>query len=119
MSERRRLVSQAEKGLFAELGIQARLLWRLLSDDRVNPLLKLLPMASFLYLLFPFDLLGPIDDAIVIWVAGTLFIEFCPEEVVEEHLAVLEAVKKTRSDQEPQIDEDDIIDAKYSAKDES
>lgn len=114
MADPRRLVSQSKDGLFTELGIQARLLFRLLSDGRVSPLLKLLPMASFLYLLFPFDLLGPIDDAFIIWLGATLFIELSPQDVVEEHRAALSPTKQSVDD-EPKIDEGDIIDAKYKA----
>ncbi len=115
MADPRRLVSSANGGLFDELGVQARLLMRLLADGRINPLLKLLPLVSFLYLLFPFDFLGPIDDALIIWLGSTLFIELSPQEIVEEHRAVLSPAKKAAADQEPKIDEGDIIDAKYRA----
>ena len=115
MADRRRLISQPNGGLFAGLGVQVQLLFRLLRDSRVNPLLKLLPMASFLYLLSPFDVLGPVDDAFIIWLGGTLFIELSPQDVVEEHRAALSPSKKPAADQEPKIDEGDIIDAKYKA----
>ena len=114
MADPRRLVSQPKEGLFAELGIQARLLIRLLADRRVNPLLKLLPAAFVLYLLSPFDFPGPIDDAFIIWLGSTLFIELSPQDVVEEHRADLSPTRKS-ADEEPKIDEGDIIDAKYKA----
>lgn len=116
MANPRRLVSEPDNGLFAELGVQARLLMRLLADRRVSPLLKILPIVSFLYLLFPFDFLGPVDDAIVIWLGATLFIELSPQEVVEEHRAALSPARKNGADKEPRIDEGDIIDADYRTK---
>ena len=109
----RRLISKPESGFLAELGVQARLLWRLMQDARVNPLLKLLPMISFLYLLFPFDFLGPVDDALVIWLGSTLFIELSPPEVVQEHRAALEPVHKKNEEIDPSIEEEDIIDADF------
>jgi uncharacterized membrane protein YkvA (DUF1232 family) len=110
----RRLVSKPDTGFFAELGIQARLLWRLTKDSRVNPLAKLLPIGSFLYLLFPFDFFGPIDDALVIWLGSTLFIELSPPEVVEEHRAILEKIHKPNGSSVAPIEAADIIDADYS-----
>lgn len=113
MPDNRRLVSRPETGLLAEIGVQARLIWRLLGDARVNPLLKLLPLGSFIYLLFPFDVFGPIDDALVLWLGGTLFIELAPPEVVEEYRAKLEAVHKAQEGAGEEVNEDDIIDATY------
>lgn len=117
MPKSRRLVSQSGEGFFSELGVQARLLWRLFSDPRINMLYKLLPMGSVLYLFFPFDFIGPIDDAFIIWLGSTLFIELCPPEVVEEHRAALQKVRKSKGDEKDQIDEGDIIDAKYKSND--
>lgn len=116
MPDPRRLVSRPQGSWFAELGVQARLVLRLISDRRVAPLLKLLPIGSLLYLLFPFDFLGPVDDALIIWLGGTLFIELCPPDVVEEHRAVLESVRNASKESEIQIDEGDIIDAQYETR---
>lgn len=113
MAKKRRLVSRPDTGPLAELGVQVRLIWRLLGDGRVNPLLKLLPLGSLLYLLFPFDALGPIDDALVLWLGGTLFVELAPPEVVEEYRASLEAVHKAKDEAGDDVKDDDIIDATY------
>ncbi len=113
MKKPRRLVSKPESGFFSRLGIQARLLWRLMQDSRISFFLKLLPIASFLYLLFPFDLLGPIDDALVIWLGSTLFIELSPPEVVQEHRAELEPITKKKEEIDPSIKEENIIDAEF------
>lgn len=110
----RRLVSKPDNGFFVRLGNQARLLWRLMQDDRVNPLYKLLPIGSFLYLLFPLDFFGPIDDALVIWLGSMLFIELIPPEVVQEHRAAIEPVSKAKEETDDSIEEKDIIDADFS-----
>jgi len=112
-NKQRRLVSKPDSGILAELGVQARLLWRLMGDARVSPLLKLLPVGSLFYLIFPFDVFGPIDDALVIWLGSTLFIEMAPLEVVEEHRAALEPVHKPPADGQDSVNEADIIDADY------
>lgn len=113
MAGKRRLVSRPDTGPLAELGVQARLVWRLLGDARVNPLLKLLPLGSLVYLVFPFDVLGPIDDALVLWLGGTLFIELAPPEVVDEHRAKLEPVRKAKDQSTADLKDEDIIEATY------
>lgn len=113
MADKRRLVSRPDTGLLAALGVQARLIWRLLGDARVNPLLKLLPLGSLIYLLFPFDVFGPLDDALVLWLGGTLFVELAPPEVVDEYRAKLEAVHKAQNTDANELKDEDIIDAIY------
>jgi hypothetical protein len=54
------------RGFFRQTALQVKLVWRLMRDRRVNPLLKLLPVATVVYLLFPDILPGPIDDAAVV-----------------------------------------------------
>ena len=114
--KKRRLVSQPDSGVLEQVGVHVRLLWRLLGDTRVNSLLKLLPAASLIYLLFPFDVFGPIDDALVIWLGSTLFVELAPLDVVEEHRAALEAIHKPKPDAEDGLNEDDIIEADYKTQ---
>lgn len=109
-------MSPAEGGWLTDLGIQARLVWRLLRDRRVPGLLKLMPLGALIYLFFPLDLIGPIDDAIVLWLGGTLFIELAPQEVVEEHRASLETVHKGKDQAARSQEEEDIIDADYRNK---
>lgn len=114
LKEPRRLVSKPDSGFIYELGVRGRLLWRLLRDERVSPLYKLLPIGSFLYLLNPFDVIGPVDDAFVIWLGSTLFIELAPPDIVQEHRAALESVRKAESANEQRIEDKDIIDADFS-----
>lgn len=110
----RRLVSKPDSGLIFELGIRARLVWRLIQDSRVSPLYKLLPLGSLLYLINPFDVIGPIDDAFIIWLGSTLFVELAPPEIVQEHRAELELVRKGESQADSTFEEQDIIDADFS-----
>jgi uncharacterized membrane protein YkvA (DUF1232 family) len=94
----KRSVVPQQGGLLKEFLKQAKLVGRLISDRRVNGLLKLIPIASIIYLVSPIDLvpglavplLGALDDAAVVWIGTTLFIELCPPDVVQEHRNALE-----------------------------
>ena len=94
MTTKKSPISIPNKGVFNELLQRGKLILRLLGDKRVNPLLKLLPVGSLVYLVFPLDFLpvNPVDDALVVWLGGFLFIELCPPDVVQEHMAVLNKV---------------------------
>lgn len=85
-------VSPRSGGFFQDIANRARLVGRLVLDPRVNPLIKLLPVGTLLYVVFP-DLLplNPVDDAFVIWLGTYFFVELCPKEVVQEHLRQLES----------------------------
>ena len=86
------IVPREGGGVFNELSIRVKLIIRLLLDGRVNPLLKLLPIGSLVYLFFPDIFFGPIDDALLIWLGSYLFIELCPDEIVQEHMDALTQV---------------------------
>ncbi|MDA1329891.1 MAG: hypothetical protein DWG76_02950 [Chloroflexi bacterium] len=112
---KRRLVSERQGDLFTNLGRDIRLIVRLMADGRVNTVLKLLPVFSLLYLISPLDFAIPlIDDALILWVGNTLFLELSPPEIVQEHRAAIETTIK--SDPPSPINEGDIIDAEYTAK---
>jgi uncharacterized membrane protein YkvA (DUF1232 family) len=85
-------ITPRDSGFFDNLTVQIKLILRLLGDRRVNPLLKLLPIGALAYLIIPDIALGPIDDALVIWLGSALFIELCPEEIVKEHRDALTSV---------------------------
>jgi uncharacterized membrane protein YkvA (DUF1232 family) len=82
-------------GMFRDLALRLKLIVRLMADRRVNPLLKLLPVASLVYLFFPFDLISIIpgvsalDDVAIVSLGAYLFVEFCPPNVVQEHMQQL------------------------------
>jgi hypothetical protein len=73
-------------GLFTGLSRTVRLVLRLLGDNRVNFFLKLLPISTLVYLISPLDAVVPVvDDALIIGIGTYVFIELCPQDVVEEH----------------------------------
>jgi hypothetical protein len=72
-------------GFITDLTQRIKLIVRLMGDSRVSIFLKILPVASLGYIIFP-DIPGPIDDATVVWLGTYLFVELCPPAVVQEHL---------------------------------
>lgn len=95
-------------GMLRELVLRLKLIGRLMSDGRVNLFLKLIPLASLAYLVFPFDLvsiipgISALDDVAIVSLGGYLFVELCPPAVVKEHMDEL---------QNNVEDTDDVIDA--------
>ncbi|UCF59865.1 MAG: hypothetical protein JSV37_08860 [Anaerolineaceae bacterium] len=85
-------ITPREPGFFDNLTLQIKLIWALFTDRRVNPLLKLLPIGALVYVFFPDIVIGPIDDALAIWLGSALFIELCPQEIVREHRDALTSV---------------------------
>lgn len=81
-----RSIKPSGAGFFEGISEQVKLVLRLMSDRRINLFLKALPLFSFIYLIFPDIAIGPFDDALIIWLGSYLFVELCPEEIVEEHL---------------------------------
>lgn len=75
---------------------QIKLIWRLLRDERVNPLLKILPLFSIVYLLFPDIVPGPFDDAVIIGLGLYTFVEMCPDDIVAEKRQELAAEARRR-----------------------
>jgi hypothetical protein len=103
-------------GVFFDLMNRVRLILRLIRDRRVSFLVKLLPIGSFFYLIVYPDLApGPIDDAAIIWLGMYAFVELCPPEVVEEHMAALDrhAGKREETSGSFSSTEDDVIDAEF------
>ncbi len=79
-------------GFWRETWIEVQLVWRLLRDPAVPFYLKLLPLATLLYLIFPLDLLpdaflglGQVDDLGLLLLGWRLFINLSPADRVEEH----------------------------------
>lgn len=97
-------------GVMRDFILRIKLIGRLMGDKRVNFLLKALPLVSVAYLFWPLDIvpavvlpfIGVLDDAAILWIGSTLFVELCPSEVVKEHMQTLHS----------NMDEvDDVIDA--------
>lgn len=86
-------------GMVAEILRNAKLFWKLLRDKRIPPWLKLIPLATVLYLFLPIDLfsdylfgLGQLDDLAIILLGIKLFIKLCPKDVVQQHLREIGSV---------------------------
>jgi len=86
-----------------------KLIYRLMMDPRVNALLKVLPVSSLLYFIFPDLMPGPIDDAIMLWLSTYLFVELCPPDIVDEHMREINRVI-TGEYRDINPDEEEIID---------
>jgi uncharacterized membrane protein YkvA (DUF1232 family) len=110
------LPKKANEGFFREFYSNLKLIFRLLKDKRVNFLLKILPVGALIYLLLPTDIfpLNPLDDALVIWLGGYLFIELCPQDIVQQHR---DALQSSLSDHENKEESpSDVIDGEFIDK---
>lgn len=110
-NNRRQLIANPQGGLMRNFVKQLKLIGRLMSDSRVSPFVKVLPIAALAYLISPVDLapgvvfpvIGALDDAAVLWIGSTLFVQLCPDNVVKEHMDDLDMIASG--------DSDDIVDA--------
>ncbi len=107
-------------GFLPELALKVKLILRLMADPRVNPIIKVLPVAAIVYWIVPTDLLPliPLDDAAILWLGGAMFIELCPQDVVQEHLNALreEAVRAELLKEQREggsTGDNNIVDAEY------
>jgi uncharacterized membrane protein YkvA (DUF1232 family) len=101
MSEKRpgKMIVPSQGGMLRDIVKRLKLVARLMGDGRVSLFLKVLPLASLAYLFWPLDLapavalpvIGVLDDAAILWIGSTLFVELCPPNVVKEHQAELES----------------------------
>ena len=106
-------------GFLQDLANRARLIGRLVMDSRVNPFLKILPVGALLYVVFP-DLLplNPVDDAFVLWLGTSLFVELCPHEVVQQHLQALQsAAPEGWQRTTPPGANEEVVDGEYQEQD--
>ncbi len=87
-----RPIIPSEGGFFENVSFRVKLIFRLLLDGRINPLIKLIPIGAALYLILPFDIPGPVDDVAILWAGAYFFVELCPPEIVKEHIDALESV---------------------------
>ena len=107
-----KLMTPPQGGMLRDFVTRLKLIGRLMTDRRVSIFVKLLPLASLAYLFSPVDLMpgvvlpviGALDDAAVLWIGSTLFVELCPPKVVEEHMNQL-------TDNTDDDSSNDIVDA--------
>jgi hypothetical protein len=101
-------------GVFNDLSNYFKLVFRLMTDRRVSPFLKILPVGTLVYFIVPDLVPGPIDDAVIIWMGTYLFIELCPPEVVAEHRAALDnIVPSTARDPKPDDEQEEVIEGEF------
>jgi hypothetical protein len=106
-------ITNPKGGVIQDFLLRIKLVLRLMADPRVNMLVKAIPVAAILYLLgFPDLAPGPVDDAGVIWFGMYLFVELCPPEVVEEHMAALKGASPDLW-QDQVSSSDEIIDVDF------
>ena len=117
MAEKRRIAESKNTGVFQDLLRQVKLVYKLMGDKRISFFLKLLPIASIVYLVSPVDLapglalpvIGALDDAAVLWLGTTLFLTLCPEEIVQEHKEAMDkVVNATWRDAQPETSKEII-----------
>lgn len=107
----RRLLVPPQGGMMKDFVKRLKLIGRLMGDSRISAFLKILPLASLAYLISPIDfapgavfpVIGALDDAAILWIGSTLFVELCPTNVVQEH--------KDSLDMESGGDTGEIVDA--------
>ena len=92
-----KLLVPPQGGMLRDFVNRLKLITRLMGDRRVSAFVKLLPLASLAYLFWPWDaipvipVIGALDDAAILWIGSTLFLELCPPNVVKEHRTELES----------------------------
>ncbi len=108
MTNQRKKMTAVDGNILKDMILRVKLITRLMGDSRVSGMIKLLPWGSLAYLLLPFDfipggmltVIGAADDVAVMWFGFSLFLELCPDDVVNEHIAELKGESY-----------DDIVDA--------
>jgi hypothetical protein len=119
-SQDNRPVKAPSSGFIGGLALRIKLIMRLMADKRVFPLLKLLPIGTLLYLVIPDIVIGPLDDAAVIGIGMTLFVELCPQHVVDEHMRALRPPAPpesgTSAQWKPPVD-DDVLEGDFHEAD--
>lgn len=110
--DKRAIRPARDSGFFQDVSNRFKLIFRLMADKRVSPLVKLLPIGSLVYFIVPDLVPGPIDDAVVLWLGTYVFVELCPPEVVKEHMNELSGIV-TSDWRDPVADQEEIVDADY------
>jgi uncharacterized membrane protein YkvA (DUF1232 family) len=97
-NNQRKMLVPPKGGMMKDFVKRLKLIGRLMGDSRISAFLKILPLASLAYLISPVDLapgavfpvIGALDDAAILWIGSTLFVELCPPNLVREHMDSLE-----------------------------
>jgi len=107
--------------ILGEIAQQGRLVLQLLLDERVPAGVKLIPLIVLVYILSPLDLipdmllgLGQVDDLAVFLLGLKIFLQMCPQGVLQQYRKPTKSHRVSRSakkTQSPQAKE--IIDVPY------
>ena len=100
-------------GVISDLSNYIKLILKLMGDRRVNPFLKILPIGTLVYFIFPDIIPGPVDHALFVWLGSYLFIELCPDDVVEEHMQRLNMDSRKQKKEKPSAQNDNVVDAEF------
>jgi uncharacterized membrane protein YkvA (DUF1232 family) len=112
----RKIAVPAQGGMTRDFVNRVKLIFKLMGDPRVNPLVKLIPVGSLVYLISPIDIImgipgvAALDDAAILWIGSNLFVELCPPEVVQEHMQALGSNLEDDSGDIVDVDATDIND---------
>ncbi len=110
-SNRPKTITTVTPGFLRDVAMRIKLILRLMGDSRVSPFLKLIPIGAALYVIWPIDIPGPFDDAAVVVLGSTMFVELCPPAVVQEHLNQLRHTPQV--DWQSQNPSGDVVDAEF------
>ena len=93
---------------------ELQIIWRLLQDDQVSPLLKIVPLLSLVYLVWPIDLiaapalgLGQLDDILII-ILGILTLRYLSPRTSISRAEETRPDIDQENEEEPQIVEGDF-----------
>lgn len=108
----------SQGGMIQDTLLRIKLIIKLMGDRRVNPWLKILPVAGILYLISPIDLIpdvvfpviGELDDIAILWLTNHFFIEFCPPDVVREHVRKLVSNNSIIDEERSKAADGDVVD---------
>jgi len=117
MAERKsgKFIVPSQGGAMRSFVNRLKLIARLMGDSRVNIFIKVLPLASLGYLIWPLDaialpIIGALDDVAILWIGSTLFVELCPDNVVKEHMKALGSNLEDTSDEVVDVEPTDVND---------
>jgi uncharacterized membrane protein YkvA (DUF1232 family) len=116
MADKKDLMIPPQGGMLRDFVLRVKLIVRLVGDRRVSFWLKIIPVAGLLYLISPIDLIpdialpiiGELDDAAVLWLTNSLFIELCPPAIVREHVRALSPAESSQESADV-IDADSVV----------
>ena len=112
----RKIAVPAQGGMTHDFVNRVKLIFKLMGDPRVSPLVKLIPVGALVYLVSPIDIVmgipgvAALDDAAILWFGSNLFVELCPPEVVQEHMQALGSNLNDDSGDIVDVDATDIND---------